>query len=162
VRSMREWGWTIPWSYKELVRVGDYIEKMDGSLSTIAGEVLKDDTWATAVRIWATRPKSAVGDTSIILIRYQEGIDDYQPVGTYLVKVHYDRNQPVEVPTRFATQGQTLYKGGSVIGDLDFDVQQGDRFALDGYQCTVEYVLPQQPQWIEARFVIDISGARGA
>jgi hypothetical protein len=158
VRSMAEWGWTLPLGTD--VDWGDYIELSDGSLSTIAGEVLKWDTWATAIRVWATRPKVVVRDTQITLVRPNDTNDDLQIVGTYWVNIIYDRNQPEEVPIRFSPQGHTLSKGGIVIGDLAFPARSGDLFEYSGLQCRIEYVLPGQPQHIEARFTADISGVR--
>jgi len=157
-RIMAEWGWTLPLGTD--VEVGDTIAKYDGSLSTIAGEVLKDDTWATAIRVWATRPKDAVALSHIDLYRFDNATETWEFVSAHDVHIHFDRNMPVETPPRYAPAGISLTKGGVVAGPLDFQPQTGDRFVHDGFPCVITSVMPGQPQRTEAAFSMDISGPR--
>lgn len=157
MRSMQEWGWTMPLGTD--VEVGDVIEKMDNSISTIAGEVMKHDTWATAIRVWATRPKTSTPHVTITLYRLADVTEVWTSMGSFDVQVVWDRNAPTETPIRYSPSGHAVYKGGWVIGDMDFDPQVGDRFALDGYGAYIADVAPFQPQRREAKFQIDISGS---
>lgn len=168
LRSTQEFGFTIPALYSDVI-VGDTIEKLDGGgnvmLSVIAGEVMSHDTWMTAVRIWATRPKTATPLVDVQLWRYDNATQDYVKLLTGLgdpfvqtVQVVFDRIQPNETPLRYSPGGRTSYQGGTLIGDLSFDVRLDDRFTLNTYGCIVDEVLPMQPQHIEAHFVMDLSG----
>lgn len=157
-RSMFEWVWTFPAGTN--VEVGYYIRKPAWDRYTIVGEVMKDGTWEMATRAWATEPKDAVQITEIELWRYSEIADDLVSVGTFNVRIHYDRNLPEETPARYSPTTVASYKGGTVVGDLDFDVEVGDRFAIGDYPATISHILPFQPQRIEARFEMDVSGDR--
>lgn len=157
MRSMQEWGWTVPLGTD--VEIGDTVELMDGSLSTIAGEVMKDDTWASAIRIWATRPKTSTPHTSVTLWRFSDADEEWQEVDTFDVQIVWDRNRPTDTPLRYAPAARTTYKGGWIIGDADLDVRVSDRFSLDGKAAFVTDVAPFQPQRVEAKFQLDISGA---
>ena len=157
MRSMQEWGWTLPLGFD--VEVGDTLEKMDGSLSTIAGEVMKDDTWATAIRVWATRPKSSVPHTTVTIWRFDDTAEVWAEQDTYDVQVVWDRNRPEETPVRYAPAARTMYKGGWIIGALAMDVRVGDRFALGDNAAFIVDVAMFQPQRTEAKFRIDISGS---
>lgn len=156
LRSVSEWGFTLPSGTD--IAVSDAIEKTDGSLSAIVGEVVSGDTWETAVRVWATRPKSATPTVTVTLWRYQSGLDDFSQIGTYDVQVVFDRVSPRSTPIRYAPAGRSTYQGGTLIGDLDFTAEVDDRFTLDGLACVVTQVLPQQPQRIEAKFIMDEGG----
>ena len=161
-RSMSEWGWTLPLGTD--VAIGDTIFNAD--VSTIAGEVLhKFDTWGMAIRVQATMPKDAIADTAITLYRFNDDTEVWDDIGDYMVAIHYDRNLPTETPPRFAPAGTALYKGGTVVGDLDFVPKNGDRFTLindagEKLPCVVQFLLPGQPQRHEARFEIDVAGPR--
>lgn len=160
MRSMAEWGWTMPIDVD--VQVGDAVELTDGSLSTIAGEVLQDDTWVIATRVWATRPKTASPTTTVSLYRFNDGVDDYVLVGTFDVQIVYDRISPEETPIRYAQAARTFSKGGWIIGALGFAPQVGDTFNLgpQDYAAVITEVLPFQPQRVEARFTVDTGGPR--
>lgn len=161
LRSTQEVGFTIPYTYTG-VRVSDVIEQVDENnaitLSVIAGEVMGGDTWSTAVRIWGTKPKTATPTVAITLYRYSSGTDDYELFGTFDVQLVFDRVQPTETPLRYSPAGHASYQGGVLIGDLTFVPQIEDRFTLDGYGCIIDNVLPQQPQHVEAHFLMNISG----
>lgn len=156
LRSTSEWGFTLPFGTS--VRVSDTIEKTDGSLSAIVGEVVDGDTWELAVRVWATKPKSATPTTDVTLYRYQSGIDDWSSIGTFAVQIVFDRVAPTATPIRYAPAGRSSYQGGTLIGTLTFTPQIDDRFTLDGFACVITQVLPQQPQHREAKFIMDEGG----
>lgn len=157
LRSTSEWGFTLPVGTS--VQVSDTIEKTDGSLSAIIGEVIDKDTWETAVRVWATRPKSATPTTDVTLWRYQSGLDDWSQVGTFAVQVVFDRVAPVATPLRYAPAGRSSYQGGTLIGSiLSFTPEIDDRFTLGGHGCVITQVLPHQPQHVEAKFIMDEGG----
>jgi hypothetical protein len=157
LRSTREVGFTLPYTYD--VHVGDVIEKTDGSLSTIAGEVLTDDTWKTALRVWATRPKLATPTVTITIYRYQPPpIDDWTNVGNYDVQVVFDRVAPFSSPLRYSPAGRSSYQGGTVVGGLSFAPMLDDRFTINGMACIITEVLPVQPQHVEAKFTVDVGG----
>jgi hypothetical protein len=156
MRATSEFGITVPLGTD--VEIGDTIVARGGALRLIAGEVMKHDTWATAIRIWATRPKNTTPMTSVTLWRYNAAIDDWEIAGTWDVQVVYDRNQPQEPPVRFSPAASARLKGGWLIGDLTFAPKVGDRFTLEGYACVIREVYPLQPQHIEAKFSMDISG----
>jgi hypothetical protein len=158
-RSLSEWGWTLPMGTN--VQIGDEIRKADGTLNTIVGEVLhSQDTWGLAVRVWSSKPKDAVALTAITVKRFNETTETWSTLGTFNVRIHYDRNLPTETPVRFSPAGTTLYKSGVVAGDMTFDVQPGDRFKHNGLAYVIDFRLPDQPQRKEARFEVDVSGAR--
>jgi hypothetical protein len=159
LRSTQEYGVTIPYTYTG-VRVSDIVERIDGSLSIIVGEALTTDTWITAVRLWGTSPKTATPHVSVTLWRYQPNIDDYVAFGPYDVQVVLGRNQPAEVPARFSPAAQSASQGGTLIGGMGFAPEVDDRFTLEGRSCVIDYVLPIQPQRVEARFVMDVTGTR--
>lgn len=158
-RSLSEWGWTLP--HGTDVEIGDEIRSGDGELITIAGEVLHTmDTWGLAVRVWSSRPKDAVALTTITIKRFNETTETWSTFGTFDVRIHYDRNLPTETPVRFSPAGTSLYKSGVVAGDMTFDVRPGDRFKHNNMPYVIEFRLPDQPQRKEARFEVDVSGAR--
>jgi hypothetical protein len=128
--------------------------------SAIVGEVLQDDTWKTATRVWATRPKTATPPVSITFYRYSSGSDDWVSVGAHTVQVVFDRVAALETPLRYSPAGRSSYQGGTLIGDLTFAPVVDDRFALNSYACIIDAVLPNQPQHVEAHFLMDMSGAR--
>jgi hypothetical protein len=156
MRATSEFGLTMPKTTD--IAIGDTITARGGELILIAGEVMKHDTWATATRVWATRPKNTTPMVTITLWRYNPVIDDWETAGTHNVQVVYDRNQPQEPPVRFSPAASSRLKGGWLIGDLTFNPKVGDRFTLEGYACTIREVYPLQPQHIEAKFSMDISG----
>lgn len=156
LRSLSEWGLTMPKGTD--ARVSDTIEKTDGSLTLIIGEVVTGDTWETAVRVWATKPKSATPLTEVTLYRYQSGLDDWAMFATYMVQVVFDRVAPESTPIRYAAAGRSSYQGGTLIGPMSFAPLIDDRFTLGGKGCVITQVLPQQPQHIEAKFIMDEGG----
>jgi hypothetical protein len=158
LRSTSEWGFTLPWSVEVLV--ADTIVFHAGANSAIVGEVLQDDTWKTATRVWATRPKTATPPVSITFYRYSSGSDDWVSVGAHTVQVVFDRVAALETPLRYSPAGRSSYQGGTLIGDLTFAPVVDDRFALNSYACIIDAVLPNQPQHVEAHFLMDMSGAR--
>lgn len=158
LRSTQEWGFTFPEGTD--VEVSDTVEGPDGSPSIIVGEVLRGDTWEIAVRVWGTEPKTATPHTTVTLWRYDSDDDDWAEAWTGDVQVVYDRNKPIESPVRFVPAGRSVYKGGAIVGPLDMDVRVGDRFTLDGFAANITYVLPEQPQRVEAHFDLDVSGPR--
>lgn len=160
VRSMAEWGFTVP--HGTDVVVGDRIVCVSQGLTLDlnAGEVVAGDTWETAVRIWCNKPKTATPHVSIVLWRYNTGTDDFVALSAQDVQVVYDRNAPVETPLRYSPATRSSYKGGWLVGDPTFDVAAEDRFVLDGYHGIISQVLPEQPQRIEAAFILDVGGPR--
>lgn len=157
MRSTREWGWTLPIGTD--VRVADEISKMDGSLACIIGEVISGDTWQVATRAWGTIPKTATPHVTITLVRLDEGgTDDWVEIGSYDVQVVWDRFAPKDTPLRYAPAAHAEYKGGWVIGNMDFPARIADRFMLDGRAGVITHVAALQPQRIEAKFELDISG----
>lgn len=154
VRSMAEWGFTVPKGTD--VRVGDRIvcTTQSQTLDLIVGEVVRADTWEVAVRIWANKPKTATERRWIVLVR--GGVE----LPPQYVQVVFDRNELKYPPLRYSPAAEVRYKGGWLIGDLDFDVQTEDTFTLDGYAGVISHVLPAQPQRKEAFFMIDMSGVR--
>jgi hypothetical protein len=170
-RDLTEIGLTIPERYHDQVFVGDTFRLHDhNDLEVIAGEVLKHDTWRTAIRIWASEPKDAVDLTEIRLYRLFPPTEEWQHVGTYTVHVHFSRNMPEEIPIRYSQQGATLNKDGTIASQngVVMDVRAGDRFTLPNpadinkpYPCVIQYVLPTQPQRTEAAFTMDVGGPRG-
>lgn len=160
LRDLAEFGLTVPLGTD--VDLG-YTLEFNG-LSVIAGEVLKHDTWATAIRIWASRPKDAVGTQTITLWRLNDTTEEWDDIGDFSVRIHFDRNLATQTPVRYSPANTAMYKGGTVIGDLNFPVTGGDRFTIGSgantLACVVDYVLPGQPQRIEAHFQVDVSGPR--
>lgn len=160
-RSTFEWAWTMPAG--TLVQVADVVTKDGSSISSIIGEVMLGGTWETAARAWGTSPKDAVQPTTITLMRYNSGTDEFDSVGSFVVTIHYDRNLPEETPARYSPTGSASYKGGTVAGTLSFTPQVGDRFNIGTnpiIPASIVYVLPNQPQRVEARFEAEISGHR--
>jgi hypothetical protein len=158
MRSMTEWGFTLPWDVN--VRIGDQL--MVGTrIDAIAGEVLFDDTWITAVRVWATRPKIATARTPITFWRGNYDDDAMTQIGPFIVQVVYDRNKAIEPPIRYVPAGRAQYKTGWFVGGMELAVLlPEDRFLFEGYAGIVIEVLPGQPQHIEVRFLLDEGGAR--
>jgi len=157
MRSSSEWGFTVPWNTN--VAIGDQL--ITGLIDCIAGEVLKDDTWKTAVRIWATRPKLATPQISITFYRPNNEDASTLALGPFTVNVVFNRNQPTESPIRYVPAGRSQWKGGWFVGDMGLAVvQPEDRFVLDGMAGVVVEILPVQPQHIEVRFLMDEGGAR--
>lgn len=159
-RSTQEWGFTLPVGVD--VAIADYMECPDKGVSVIVGEVLHKYTWQMATRVWGTEPKVSTPTAIVPFSRYDPVLDDWDVLGDLAVQVVYDRNQPSSTPVRFVPGGRAVYKGGAFIvaKDAAFMPRQGDRFTLDGLGGHVEYVLPEQPQHVEVRFQIDISGER--
>jgi hypothetical protein len=159
LRSTSEWGFTL--HYQIVIHVADELRFGPAfSQNAIVGEVLADDTWKTAVRVWATRPKTATPFVEIELFRFDDIAQDWLSVGVQALQVVFDRVAPLETPLRYSPAGRTSYQGGTLIGPMSFDVQVDDRFTLNTYGCIVDSVLPTQPQHIEAHFLMDMSGAR--
>lgn len=158
LRSLHEAGFTLPIGTG--TRVGDRLT-LPSTEDYIAGEVLAIDTWVTAERVWANRPKTATPFVRLVLFRDndQDGFPEFDLPAQY-VQLVYDRIAPEETPIRYAPGARTSYKGGSFLGPRTFNVRQGDVFTLGGYAGTIEWVLPYQPQRTEARFVLDISGVK--
>lgn len=157
-RSMQEWGFTLPTGTD--VRIGDEMRLLEHGISAVIGEVLPYDTWQIALRVWGTEPKLATPSIAVVLWRYSPSLDDWQALPSQEVQLIYDRNQPEESPVRYVPAGRAVYKNGALVGGLDFDVAIGDRFTVDGYAASITMVLPEQPQRIEARFRLDMSGDR--
>lgn len=157
-RSTQEWGFTMPTGTD--VRIGDEVQLQAHSISAIIGEVLYHDTWQTALRVWGTEPKLATPTIPVVLWRYNPTLDDWEGMTAQNVQIIYDRNQPEESPVRYVPAGRAVYKHGALIGGLDFDVKIGDRFTIDGFSASITMLLPEQPQHIEARFRMDLSGDR--
>lgn len=162
LRSTQEWG--VTFFADTDVLVGDTVEftTMNRTISIIAGEVLQGDTWELATRVWGTEPKVSTPEVTVTLWRYDPDDDDWGEVGDVTGNIVYDRNLPTEAPVRYSPAGQAMYKNGALIVPLDATNQPatGDRFDLYGYAATVTMVLPGQPQHVEARFRLDISGDR--
>jgi hypothetical protein len=156
MRSVMEWGFTMPIGTD--CHVGDRL--ICGSIDVIAGEALSTDTWATAVRVWATRPREVTAYMEMTFYRGNSVDASMIALGPYTVRLVYDRNQPAETPVRYTPAAHSQNKGGWFIGDLSFGVQPGDRFMLDGYGGVITEVLPKQPQHIEAKFIFDEGGPR--
>jgi hypothetical protein len=156
MRSVMEWGFTMPTGTD--CHVGDRL--VCGAIDVIAGESLFTDTWATAVRVWATRPREVTEQMSILFKRPNADDATMLDVGPFTVRVVYNRNEPIEAPLRYSPAGRSVYKGGWFIGDQSFSVIPGDLFLLEGLNGVITEVLPKQPQHIEARFLIDEGGAR--
>lgn len=157
MRSVMEWGFTMPWGTD--CRVGDRLVARD-EIDVIAGESLWTDTWGTAVRVWATKPREVTGYMDMTFYRANSLNESVQTIGPFRVRLVYDRNQPVESPVRYTPGGHSLYKGGWFIGDMTFAVVTGDRFIYEGWGGVVTEVLPMQPQHIEAKFIFDEGGPR--
>src|SRR6478609_9378969 len=120
LRSTSEWGFTIP--YDQPCEVSYTIKFGPGKAqSCIVGEVLQDDTWKTATRIWATRPKTATPGIILVLSRYDPDTDDFAELDPQEVQVVFDRVAPTQTPLRYAPAGRSSYQGGTLIGDLTFD-----------------------------------------
>lgn len=153
MRSMGEWGITMPISAD--VRVSDrlVVTTPGGTLDLNVGEVEKAGTWQIMQRAWGNRPKTA---TPHIWITLRRGDTILPP---QYVQVVYDRNRPEERPERYTPAARTSYKGGWLIGDTSFDVQVEDIFTLDGLAGVIVQVLPLQPQRKEAKFMLDVGGA---
>jgi hypothetical protein len=162
LRSTQEWGVTMP--ANTAVNVGDDVifATFNRDISIIVGEVLQGDTWEIATRVWGTEPKVATPEVTVTLWRYDPNIDEWAEEGDVTGNIIYDRNQPEEAPVRYSPAGQAMYKNGALIVPLDSDPMPttGDRFDLLGYSAAVTMVLPAQPQHVEARFRLDISGDR--
>lgn len=160
MRSMSEWGFTMP-SDTDLC-VGDHVisDPPFAHIDCIIGEVVQGDTWQIALRAWGNRPKLATPNISVVLYRYDIDLDDWVAQAAQSVQVVYDRNQPKETPIRYTPAAASSYQGGWLVGDMDFDVEVEDRFQIDNYGGIIVEILPTQPQHKEARFVIDVSGAR--
>jgi hypothetical protein len=156
MRSVMEWGFTMPVTTDCIV--GDRL--VCGQIDVIAGESLWTDTWATALRVWATRPREVTEQMSILFKRPNEDDATMLDIGPFTVRVVYNRNEPTEAPVRYSPAGRAVYKGGWLIGDQSFAVISGDLFLLEGLNGVITEVLPKQPQHIEARFLIDEGGAR--
>lgn len=156
MRSIMEWGFTMPWGTD--CRVGDRL--ISGEIDIIVGESLRTDTWGTAVRAWGTRPREVTERFQMTFYRGSYDSDALVPIGPFEVRVVYDRNKPDEAPVRYVPAGHSVYKGGWFISDLNFSVRVGDRFMLEGYGGVITEVLPKQPQHIEARFLLDEGGDR--
>jgi hypothetical protein len=156
MRSVMEWGFTMPWGTD--CQVGDHL--VSGEIDVIVGESLRTDTWGVAVRVWGTRPREVTERFSLTFYRGSYDSDVQTTVGPYTVRVVYDRNKPEEAPIRYTPAGHSIYKSGWLIGDLSFNVRPGDRFMLDGYAGVITEVLPKQPQHREARFALDEGGDR--
>lgn len=160
LRSMQEWGVTLPPDTD--VMIGDVVvfPTFNRDISVIVGEVLQGDTWETATRAWGTEPKLATPEVTVTLWRYDPDVDDWLEADVITGNIVYDRNQPVEAPVRFSPAGQAMYKNGTFVVPLGTDIRVGDRFTLYDLAAVVTMVLPGQPQHIEARFSLDISGER--
>ena len=157
MRSMSEWGFTMPWNTN--VEIGDQL--LSGVIDCVAGEVLQHDTWKTAVRVWATRPKLATPQTTLTFYRPNNVDNNLALVGTFTVQVVFDRNKPVEPPIRYVPGGRAFWKGGWFVGEMELAVLlPEDRFVLDGMAGVVVEILPIQPQHMEVRFLIDEGGVR--
>lgn len=158
MRSMSEWGFTCPWDTD--VQIGDQLI-VGTRIDSIAGEVLLDDTWKTAVRIWATRPKVATARTVVTFWRGNYDDDSMTQIGPFTVQIVYDRNKAIEPPIRYVPAGRAQYKTGWFVGGMELHaVQPEDRFMFEGFAGIVTEVLPGQPQHVEVRFVMDEGGAR--
>lgn len=156
MRSVMEWGFTMPWGTD--CQVGDQL--ISGEIDIIVGESLRTDTWGTAVRAWGTRPREVTEFFMLTFYRGNSSDETLSALGPFKIRLVYDRNRPAEAPVRYTPGAHSQYKGGWFIGDLSFAVQPGDRFMLDGYGGFINEVLPRQPQHIEARFTFDEGGPR--
>lgn len=164
MRSMQEWAITFGDVYA--LRVGDTVSW--GAMSVIAGEVngAGEGDLDIVTRVWATEPKTSTPTFVLTLFRFDPDApgapaDGFIQVGPFDVQIVYDRNQPAATPLRYSPAAQSEAKGGWIVADLALDIQPGDRFSLGDFACVVDHVLPLQPQRTEARFTMDISGARG-
>lgn len=162
LRSTQEWGITFPVDTDAIVSDVITFSIRNRDISVIAGEVLQGDTWEVATRVWGTEPKVPTPAVTVTLWRYDPDDDDWAEVGDVSGQVVYDRNSPEEAPVRYAPAGQAMYKNGTLIVPLDATnlPRMGDRFSLYGISAAVTMVLPGQPQQLEARFRLDISGDR--
>jgi hypothetical protein len=161
IRSMHEFGFTFPVGTD--VRTSDTIENADGTVSIIAGEDQSRDTWATAVRIWGNKPKTATPWVPIVLWRWNAIAEDYVALPEQVVQIVYSRNEPIETPLRYSPAARSVSRDLYLLGPVGgpFDVQMGDTFTLDGGEAGVVLeVLSHQPQRIEARCQMDEGGVR--
>lgn len=157
MRSMSEWGFTMPWNAD--VEIGDQL--VSGRIDAIAGEVLHDDTWKLATRVWAARPKIATPQVAVTFYRPNNVDNNMALVGTFQVQIIFDRNKPAESPLRYVPAGRALWKGGWFVGEMELAVVlPEDRFVLDGMAGVIVEILPVQPQHLELRFLIDEGGVR--
>jgi hypothetical protein len=168
-RSIVEWGFTFPLGTD--VRVGDRVlvtrlpTDLRPSVDVFLGEVLVGDTHSVGVRAWGTAPKTAVPTVSLVLHRIDDdGLDTVLVAQT--VQLVFKRVDPFQVPIRYRVGASASMQGGTIIGDLTFDVQPGDRFAYAdpilgmSYTGFVTSVLPTQSQRVEATFLLDVIGPR--
>jgi len=157
MRSMSEWGFTMPWDAD--VAIGDQL--ICGQIDAVAGEVLHEDTWKTAIRVWAARPKLATPQVTVTFYRPNNIDNDMQTVGTFNVQIVFDRNKPAESPLRYVPGGRSMWKSGWFVGEMDLAVVRvEDRFVFEGMAGVIYEILPIQPQHLELRFMLDEGGAR--
>lgn len=164
VRSMQEWGITLLTGTGS--RIGDTItftdKSIDAPISIIVGEVLSGDTWQIMERAWGTEPKISTPEITVTLWRYDPFTDDWAEIDPPVTgNIVYDRTSPEATPIRYSPAGQALYKDGTFIVPLGTDIRNGDRFTIEGLSAVIWQILPGQPQHIEAKFRLDISGDRG-
>ena len=149
---------TLPFDYD--IKVADQIDYAGETL--IVGETNAPQTWLIAMRAHATKQKSAVGKTSVTFRRRSFDTGAVTTVGTYNVRIIFNKEQPIEVPARYSTVSGSSYRSVTIIFDdgISPPLEKDDFFEYDDKFGFVQYIVPNQPIRVEVYAWLDFGSSR--
>lgn len=128
----------------------------------IVGETNRPQTWLIASRAYVTKQKTAVSTVPITFYRRDFDTGNNAVVATYNVKIIFNKEEAVEVPSRYSLVAGASFKSITIIfpDGINPIVTKDDTFEYEGRFGFIQSIVPNQPLRVEAYAWVDFGSSR--